>query len=64
VVEAYSNCHLTFPEKDKFMAMSGIASRVGELMQSEYNAGSFRNMLPRELLWKVEKQGSFKKDAV
>ncbi|PVH70555.1 HET-domain-containing protein [Cadophora sp. DSE1049] len=64
VVEAYSNCDLTFAEKDKFMAMSGIASRVGELMQSEYIAGSFRNMLPRELLWKVEKQGSFKKDAV
>ena len=63
VVEAYSICDLTFFDKDKLMAMAGIASRVGRLMRSDYIAGSFRDMLPRGLLWKVEQPGSFSKDA-
>jgi hypothetical protein len=63
VVEAYSICDLTFPDKDKLMAIAGIASRVGRLMRSDYIAGLFRDMLPRALLWKVEQPGSFSKDA-
>lgn len=41
VVEAYSICDLTFSDKDKLMAMAGIASRVGRLLRSDYIAGSF-----------------------
>jgi len=63
VVEAYSICDLSFFDKDKLMAMAGIASRVGRLMRSDYIAGSFRDLLPRGLLWKVEQPGSFSKDA-
>jgi len=32
-------------------------------MRSDYIAGSFRDMLPRGLLWEVEQPGSFSKDA-
>jgi hypothetical protein len=63
VVEAYSICDLTFFDKDKFMAMAGIASRVCRLMRNDYMAGSFRDMLPRGLLEKVEQPGSFSKHA-
>jgi hypothetical protein len=45
------------------MAMAGIASWVGRLVRSDYIAGSFRDMPPRGLLWKVEQPGSFSKDA-
>ena len=64
LIEVYSQCDLTYPDKDKLMAISGIARRVGGVMKSDYVAGLFHNMLPRALLWSVEEPGTFLKEGV
>ena len=56
-LNAYSHCDLTFPEKDKLTAISGLARRIGAA--EDYVAGLWWNILPRELMWMVS-EGSLK----
>ena len=51
IVNKYTSAALTFPEKDKLVAVSGLAKRCGH--QRDYLAGLWRPMLPWELLWNV-----------
>ena len=54
IVENYTKCQLTYPTKDKFMAVAGIAPRFFDISDAkEANvAGFFRSSLPRALLWR------------
>jgi hypothetical protein len=54
VVETYSGCNLTF-EKDKLVAISGIARMMKEDLKCEYLAGMWRKDLEHQLLWKITK---------
>ena len=48
-VKQYSRADLTFPEKDKLYAISGLARLIG--IEDEYLDGLWRKELPRQLLW-------------
>jgi hypothetical protein len=50
VVTEYSGFPLT-NESDRLPALSGLASQFGQLLNCEYLAGLWRNVLPRALLW-------------
>ncbi|KAF2135334.1 uncharacterized protein K452DRAFT_260816, partial [Aplosporella prunicola CBS 121167] len=52
VVRDYTSRNLTFPDKDKFHALAGVAERVAALKDDEYLLGFFRKELPESLLWK------------
>ncbi|KAI1398613.1 heterokaryon incompatibility protein-domain-containing protein [Hypoxylon fuscum] len=49
----YSKRRLSFPEKDKLVAIAGIARAFNCKRGDEYLAGIFRRDLPWDLLWKV-----------
>ncbi|KAF4617109.1 hypothetical protein G7Y89_g15040 [Cudoniella acicularis] len=49
IMQQYSEMELTFPEKDKLAALSGIAKRL--LEPNDYLAGLWRPMLEVQLLW-------------
>ena len=52
IVEDYSARRLTFPEKDKFVALAGVAEVVGrQHRRGEYVAGLWSGDLPLGLLW-------------
>lgn len=55
VVLQYSKCSLSFPVKDKFIAIGAIAERFAKLYNTGYVAGSFGSVmdLPKALLWRV-----------
>lgn len=55
IVSQYSKCSLSFPAKDKFMAISAIAERFAEFYKDDYIAGLFGSSmaLPEQLLWRV-----------
>lgn len=53
VVETYSVTALTVPG-DKLIALSGIAKRMNEYIESEYIAGMWKDCLASQLLWRVE----------
>lgn len=48
-VDVYSDCGLTKPEKDKLLAISGIARKIG--MPDDYAAGLWKTLMTRQLLW-------------
>ena len=50
LVDSYTNSSLTFPEKDKLMAIAGVAKRMGE--GSDYVAGLWRHDLVDGLMWR------------
>lgn len=52
IVEVYSRCRLTF-DKDKLIALAGVAQEISAIMGSEYKAGLFRTDLIPQLLWKI-----------
>lgn len=52
IVQAYSYGGLTKPE-DKLMALSGLAKKLQHMVDDEYLAGLWRDMLPPQLLWEV-----------
>ena len=54
VVTTYSACDLTFPEKDKFVAISGIARNL--CVGDTYLAGLWKNDLPSQLNWMTGSQ--------
>ena len=53
LVQEYSSCSLTFPEKDKLVALSGIAKAFGD--PADYLAGLWPDNLGILLLWEPSK---------
>jgi hypothetical protein len=51
MINEYTRCDLSFPDKDLFIALAGIAEKFGEHYDHQYVAGSFRQHLPFDLLW-------------
>lgn len=54
IVEDYTARNLTYPEKDKLVALSAIAQRMATQMQDEYIVGHFWKTLPGSLNWRVK----------
>ncbi|CAI6101179.1 unnamed protein product [Clonostachys chloroleuca] len=50
VVEEYSSCDLTYPEKDRLVALSGIGRAFGN--PADYLAGLWRDDIAKQLLWR------------
>ena len=50
MVREYTKGDLTFPEKDKLVAISGVAKRLGN--GDDYYAGIWKQQLPNSLLWR------------
>ena len=53
IVELYTASALTVPS-DQFIACSGIAKRMAEIVKDDYVAGMWRQYLEGELLWVVQ----------
>jgi hypothetical protein len=51
MLNEYTRCDLSFPEKDIFIAVAGIAEKFGQYYDHQYIAGHFRQHLPFDLLW-------------
>ena len=51
MVNEYTRCDLSFPDKDIFVALAGVAERFGGYYDDQYIAGSFLQHLPFDLLW-------------
>ncbi len=60
LVDAYSGFGLTAPEKDKLVAISGLARRIGRA--DDYLAGLWREFLPEQLLWHTVEPASSRDD--
>lgn len=54
LLEDYTYRQLSYPAKDKFVALSGIIERVQMNMADTYVAGLFTKELPLALLWNVK----------
>ncbi|KAL9619999.1 MAG: hypothetical protein Q9160_005468 [Pyrenula sp. 1 TL-2023] len=52
-VEDYTNRKLTYPEKDKLLALSAVAARFGGAVDDICVAGHFWKTLPFSLAWSV-----------
>lgn len=61
IVQKYSGCLLTYPDKDKVVAFAAIAQRFSPFFGEEYYAGHFRQNLPFDLVWHVPYRSSDKK---
>lgn len=55
ILEEYTDRELKYPEKDKLVALSAIATRTGMAMDDVYVAGHFWKMLPHSLNWQVQR---------
>ena len=51
IVENYSGAALTYPFKDKLLAISGLAKSIG--IEDKYVAGLWLKRFPYELLWRT-----------
>lgn len=58
IVRMYSKRLLTFPGKDKLVALAAIAQRFGAAFSNEYYAGHFRENMPLDLTWMVLRRDS------
>ena len=47
----FSACYLTFPKKDKLIAISGVARGLSIAAHDTYLAGLWRKPLPQQLRW-------------
>jgi hypothetical protein len=56
IVAHYSGCGLTM-ERDKLVAISGIAKRTKDVLEDEYHAGLWARKLPFNLSWSVRESG-------
>lgn len=54
LLEDYTYRQLSYPAKDKFIALSGIIERVQMNMAESYHVGFFRQDIPLALLWNVK----------
>ncbi|KAH6681714.1 hypothetical protein B0J14DRAFT_557124 [Halenospora varia] len=55
VVQEYSRCSLSYPDKDRIIAISALAGYFQALWKDEYCAGLWRKNLLQELCWEIEK---------
>jgi hypothetical protein len=55
IVDHYLACKLTVPEKDRFVAISGVARRM-IIEEDQYLAGLWRKILAHQLLWHIPLQ--------
>lgn len=53
IVEMYSARLLTYPEKDKLVALAAVAQRFAAVFSEEYYAGHFLENMPFDLTWRV-----------
>lgn len=53
IVSFYSACFLTYPDKDKLVALAAVAQRFAAVFGEEYYAGHFRENMPFDLTWRV-----------
>jgi hypothetical protein len=51
MINEYTRCDLSFPEKDILVALAGIAEKFGQYFDHRYVAGFFLQHLPFDLLW-------------
>ena len=54
ILEDYTARELTFPEKDKLVAVSAVATHIGNTLKNTYISGHFLETLPWCLEWRVE----------
>lgn len=59
LVDWYSQTKLTYPSKDKLVAISAIARRFGRLLPSPYASGLFMSPSPFNLLWREVSHASY-----
>ncbi|KUI60676.1 hypothetical protein VP1G_11191 [Cytospora mali] len=57
IVQDYTRRVLTYPEKDKLVAIAAIAQQFATVLGEDYYAGHFRKNMPADLAWAV-KRGS------
>ncbi|KAF2146178.1 uncharacterized protein K452DRAFT_197424, partial [Aplosporella prunicola CBS 121167] len=50
-MQAYSKLSLTYPKKDKLVAIGAITRKFEKLRGDHYLAGLFQGDLPQALLW-------------
>lgn len=53
IIRLYSTCLLTYPEKDKLVALAAVAQRFAAVFGEEYYAGHFRENMSFDLAWRV-----------
>lgn len=58
IVRMYSDCLLTYPEKDKLVALAAVAQRFAVVFGEDYYAGHFRGNMPFDLAWEVLRRRS------
>lgn len=51
IIRQYTSSELTFPEKDKIFAISGLAQYLQEVWNIEYCAGLWRKDIEKQLCW-------------
>ena len=55
VVLDYSQRNLTYPSKDKLVALSGIAEQMVQILGDSYAASFFTRTLPWSLMWRTSR---------
>lgn len=58
IIRMYSQRLLTYPEKDKLVALAAVAQRFAAVFGEEYYAGHFRENMPFDLAWQVLRRHS------
>lgn len=59
IVGLYSEMSLTYPDKDKLLALSGVAKRMAKTLSMDYVAGVFcKKDLLQQLLWTAPNRGT------
>lgn len=58
ITRVYSQCLLTYPEKDKLVALAAVAQRFAAVFSEDYYAGHFRENMPFDLAWYVIRRRS------
>jgi hypothetical protein len=53
IVKQYTSCSLTYPDKDKFKALAGVAEHEARSRSDSYVAGFFRADLLWDITWSV-----------
>ncbi|KAL1847667.1 hypothetical protein Daus18300_013873, partial [Diaporthe australafricana] len=60
----YNECSLTYPEKDKLVALAAVAQRSAAVFGEEYYAGHFRKNMPFDLAWQRTERRSGQSSAI
>ncbi|KAK2752251.1 heterokaryon incompatibility protein [Colletotrichum kahawae] len=63
LIDDYSSRRLTYPEKDKLVAFSALASLMEEATSDQCIAGHLWKSIPQSLLWLIDRQETYGFDA-